>query len=187
MLKLNVTSSKNENGDDAAVSVDTVSLEGAGDGRAVARTGRGQFMPVRQTRGTAFPSSSSTRRPGVRLTGCWGRRLRGVAHFCSAHCSSRPLLHSEGPGLNFQHTSKGLTGRISLELYLNLFLLPIPVCFKRQKLMGMEMILSNWTIFLASKCAGQPAIQCSGKWNFVVWESQATTLPLRVAALPCRS
>lgn len=51
---------------------------------------------------------------------------------------------------------------------MNLFLLPIPVCFKRQKLMGMEMILSNWTIFLASKCAGPPAIQCSGRWNFVV-------------------
>lgn len=55
LLKLNVTSSKNENGDDATVSVDTVSLEGGGDGGAVARTGRGQFTQVRQTRGPHFP------------------------------------------------------------------------------------------------------------------------------------
>lgn len=104
LLKLNVTSSKNENGDDATVRVDTVSLEGGGDGRAVARTGRGQLMQVRQT-GDGISLFLLDQALGSQAA---GQKTQGSGSFLlsSLLITAPPLLR--GPGLNFQHTSKGL-------------------------------------------------------------------------------
>lgn len=93
MLKLNVTSSKNENGDDATVSVDTGSLEGGGGGKVAGSLVVGQFLQVGLVCvGGAFPFLPW---PGRRLTGCWGcwgRKTLGWGPFRSACCSPHPVL-----------------------------------------------------------------------------------------------
>lgn len=61
MLKLNVISPKNENGDDATVSVDTVSLEGGGGGKVAGRPGHGT-VPANGTGEGGLHSPSSLAR-----------------------------------------------------------------------------------------------------------------------------
>lgn len=101
---------------------------GGGGGRMVAWPAWGQLLQVRQTRVGGSGGG------GGCISFFFDLRLTGEGSFCSAHCSSWPLLMApEDSGLNFQHTSKGFPGCSSLQLYLNLFLLLFPVCFIYQK------------------------------------------------------
>lgn len=106
MLKLNVTSSKNENGDDATVSVDTGSLEGGGGGKVAAGLVVGQFLQVGLVRwGLHFPFFPG-QAGGSQAAGDVGAgRLWDGAHFtqlAAPHTlSSAALIHPEGSGLSF--------------------------------------------------------------------------------------
>lgn len=129
---------------------------GGGDGRVIARPA-GTSCKWDRCRGNhiflSFPDQ------GWDSWAARAGRLWGGARFCSAHCSSWPCLcHLD--------SRRGLWAQLSAHLYgvhrLDLFGTGFPFfsqyisSTKRQKMMGIEMTLPNWTILLASMLVSLP-------------------------------
>lgn len=101
LLKLNVTSSKNESGDDATVSVDTDLWREEVVGRWQAGLGSGQFLPRGAGEGgIAFPSIPWPGRSS-QAAGAAGAGALGRGPFRSAGCSPHPVLWPQ-----LQHPSR---------------------------------------------------------------------------------
>ena len=175
MLKLNVTSCKDENGDTAG-GVVTVSLEGRWRKGRRAWAGGGRSPERRAPGEPAFPSS--LRR--MRLQGCWGRELGRSsfpAQLTALHAP--PLPSGFTPWVRasaFQHICKGFTGCIFSELSSGTgFLLLMVFIYKKAETDG------NGKIFVKL----DPSLsRRSGQRDCITLESQATVLPPGVGALP---
>lgn len=110
-----------------------------GGGRTAARSGQVRAGPASgRDWEDAFP-------PSLARTGRELGRVRLIS--CPAHCPPHPssafLIHSEGSGLCFQHISKGSQAGSFWNFPWELVSLFLPT--KRQKLVGMEIMLPNGT------------------------------------------
>lgn len=113
------------------------------------------------------------------------------AQLAAPHTLSSGLSFStpHGPPVD-DHYSKGLRAgsfwNFNWEL-VSSFLPPVGSIYRKAETDGNGNGIVKLDQSLSKQASCQPAIQWTGKWNYIMLESQATTLPLRAGALPCGS